>query len=198
MGVADHHDDDVVARAKQGDPDAWRELYREHAGRLVAWLRLRPTGDPALTADDVAADAWVVAASKVADFHGDSSEFAGWLFGIARRIAFRTKERSDRRRTVPGEIGELAAHLPAAPDPTGEVDDRSWLRHTLDVLPPRERDVVALVDGLGLDTAAAAAALGISPVATRVARHRGLRRLARSAADGSSDGETVEIRTRTT
>lgn len=175
-----HDDDDVVARAKQGDPDAWRELYREHAGRLVAWLRLRPTGDAALSADDIAADAWVVAASKVADFSGTSSEFAGWLFGIARKIAYRAKERSDRRRTEPGAVED---HLDVVPDPTIAIDSQLWVRHTLESLPPRERDVLTLVDGLGLDNQAAARALGITAVAVRVARHRGLRRLERTATD---------------
>lgn len=180
-------DDDVVHRAKSGDPDAWRELYRAHAGRLVAWLRLRPTGDSALSADDVAADAWVVAASKIADFNGTSSDFAGWLFGIARKISFRTKERSDRRQTHPGEIGEVADHLDVAPDPTILIDQQFWVRELLATLPPRERDVLGLVDGLGMDTQSAAEALGISQVAVRVARHRGLRRLGRAGDDRTAD-----------
>lgn len=172
--MAETPDDDVVTRAKQGDPDAWRELYRAHAGRLEAWLRLRPTGDAAMSADDIAADAWVVAAGKIADFSGTSSEFAGWLFGIARKIGFRAKERSDRRRTQPGDVAD---HLDVVPDPTLLVDSHLWVRHALEPLSPRERDVVALVDALGLDVRSAAEALGISPVTARVARHRGLRRL---------------------
>ncbi len=183
-------DDDVVHRAKNGDPDAWRELYRAHAGRLVAWLRLRPTGDSALSADDVAADAWAVAASKIADFNGSSSDFAGWLFGIARKISYRTKERSDRRQTHPGEVAD---HLDALPDPTLLIDQQHWVRDLLATLPPRERDVLGLVEGLGLDTEAAAEALGISQVAVRVARHRGLRRLGRagSARESRSDEDVT-------
>lgn len=180
-------DDDVVTRAKDGDPDAWRELYRAHAGRLVAWLGLRPTGDSAMTADDIAADAWVVAASKIADFHGTSSDFAGWLFGIARKTSMRAKERSDRRRTSPGEVGEVGEHLDVVPDPTLLVDQQFWVRQTLELLPARERDVLGLVDGLGLDNQGAAEALGISAVAVRVARHRGLRRLQRLAAEREGD-----------
>ncbi len=37
--------------------------------------------------------------------------------------------------------------------------------------------MVGCIDGLGLDVEATARALGISAVAVRVARHRGLRRL---------------------
>ena len=174
-------DDDSIEAAKRGDPDAWRALYRAHAGRLLAWLRLRPTGDSATNAEDIAGEAWLVAAAKIADFHGTSSDFAGWLFGIARNIGVRAKEKSDRRQTHPGDVA-LLEHLDqvdAVADPTLVIDDQAWLRHALASLPPRERDVVGLIDGLGMDTQSAAEALGISAVALRVARHRGLRRLRR-------------------
>jgi RNA polymerase sigma-70 factor, ECF subfamily len=170
-------DDALVAAAKAGDPEAWRALHRAHAARLVAWLSARPSGDSMVAAEDVAAEAWLVAASKVADFHGTADDFAGWLFGIARKIGGSTRRRSERRRTTPREVDD---HLPPVDDPTLELDGDDWVRRALASLPPRERDAVGLVDGLGLDNHAAAAALGISAVAVRVARHRGLRRLRRS------------------
>lgn len=178
-------DDDVVTRAKAGDPEAWRELYRAHAGRLVAWLSARPSGDSMVAAEDVAHEAWLVAAAKVADFDGSASDFAGWLFGIARKISGTTRRRSERRRTDPAEVDD---RVPPAPDPTLVLDGRDWVRRALATLPPRERDAVGLVDGLGFDNQAAAAALGISAVAVRVARHRGLRRLRRQARDDGEDG----------
>lgn len=168
-------DDQLIARAKQGDPDAWRDLYRTHAGRLVAWLSTRPSGDSAAAPEDIAAEAWLVAAQKVADFDGSTSAFAGWLFGIARNLSATTARRSARRRTDP-TAADATLELPVD-DATMVVDAQDWARHALAALPPRERDVVGCIDGLGLDTAATAQALGISEVAVRVARHRGLRKL---------------------
>ncbi|GAB2876944.1 RNA polymerase sigma factor [Nocardioides pacificus] len=167
-------DDDVVTRAKAGDPEAWRELHRTHAGRLIAWLATRSSGDSMVGPEDVAAEAWLVAAAKIADFDGTSEQFAGWLFGIARKVGGSIRRRSERRRTYPGEVED---QMPSTPDPTVALDGQDWVRHAIASLPPRERDVVGLVDGLGFDNQAAAAVLGISPVAVRVARHRGLRRL---------------------
>lgn len=34
--------DDLIARVKQGDEGAWRDLYDANAGRLILWLRSRP------------------------------------------------------------------------------------------------------------------------------------------------------------
>lgn len=167
-------DDALVTRAKQGDPEAWRQLHRAHASRLVLWLATRPTGDCGVAPDDVAAEAWLVAASRVADFTGTADDFGGWLFGIARKIGSTTRRRSERRRTSPGEVGDL---LPAADDLAVDVEHWAWVRSVLATLPDREREVISLVDCLGVERGTAAEILGISPVALRVARHRGLRRL---------------------
>jgi len=167
-------DDDLVREAKAGDPDAWRELYRAHAGRLVTWLSTRQHGDAALSADDLAAETWLIAAEKIHGFQGTSPQFAGWLFGIARNLMSTTSRRSARRRTEPTVI-EGALEQPALSASDAEGD--AWVRAVLATLPPRERDVVGCIDGLGLDVEATARALDISAVAVRVARHRGLRRL---------------------
>lgn len=166
-------DDDVVGAAKRGDPDAWRELYRAHAGRLLLWLQRGSSGDSAVAAEDIAAEAWLTAASKVADFRGDSGEFAGWLFGIARHVEANVRRRSGRRQTDPVEA------LPHEPVPAHEATlvEQDWITAAIATLPARERDVVTCIDVLGLDAHGAATALGISPVAVRVARHRGLKRL---------------------
>lgn len=167
-------DDALVAAAKEGDPQAWRTLHRAHTGRLIAWLSTRQTGDSVASPEDVAAEAWLVAASKIADFDGTSSDFAGYLFGIARKLSANAHRRSLRRGTDPGDV---EAHLDAGPDPTLLIDARDWVRDAIASLPDRERDAVGLVDGLGFDNREAAEALGVSTVAVRVARHRGLRRL---------------------
>jgi RNA polymerase sigma-70 factor (ECF subfamily) len=172
-------DDDVVARAKRGDAEAWRALYRAHGGRLLVWLSTRPTGDAAVAPDDLAAEAWLTAAEKVADFHGTSSEFAGWLFGIARNLAGNTRRRGARRETYPTDLHSVDVG-PAVSSPEPSYAARDWVVRALETLPPRERQVVGCIDVVGLDAATTAAALGMSAVSVRVARHRGLARLRRS------------------
>ncbi|MBZ5737380.1 RNA polymerase sigma factor [Nocardioides mangrovi] len=168
-------DDEQVTRAKQGDAEAWRALYRAHAGRLLVWLGTRPTQDYAVAPEDLAAEAWLVAAQKVQDFHGDSDAFAGWLFGIARHLGSNISRRGQRRATTPADT--LTMPHPAVSGPEAAYAGHDWVTRVLAGLPPRERDVVTCCDVVGLDVAATAEALGMTAVAVRVARHRGLRRL---------------------
>lgn len=170
-------DDELIERAKRGDQDAWRELYVEHGGRLVVWLQVRPSGDSAMAAEDVASEAWLTAATKIHEFTGTGEQFAGWLFGIARNLGMNARRKTDRRRTDPvGEDGVHEAHEPVDA-PEAYLVGKDWVRQVLAQLPPRERDVIGCLEVVGLDVEATSRALGISAVAVRVARHRGLRRL---------------------
>ena len=167
-------DDEVIERAKQGDAEAWRTLYRAHAGRLVVWLSARPSPDAASSPDDLAAEAWLTAAAKIAGFHGTVDEFAGWLFGIARKLSANSYRRSARRNTYPAGTCPDTGH-DSGPEP--QLAARDWVDRVLASLPARERDVVACLDVVGLDVAATARALGVSQVAVRVAHHRAIKRL---------------------
>ncbi|MCL8025549.1 RNA polymerase sigma factor [Nocardioides bruguierae] len=164
----------LVDQAAAGDPSAWRELYRRHHGRLVVWLASRPTGDAAVAAEDIAADAWLTAARSISDFHGDDDDFAGWLFGVARRVGLNVHRRGQRRQTTPTD--EVPEQAPA-PGPEPASADLDWALSVLRHLPDREREVLTCMEVLGLDTAGTSQALGISSTAVRVARHRGLRKL---------------------
>ena len=181
-------DDPTIAAAKQGDSQAWRELYRAHAGRLVVWLSTRAGVDSAVSAEDIAAETWLTAAGKIQDFSGDTHDFGGWLFGIARNQALNTRRRDSRRRTDPVAAPPELVSAGAADETVGGTDR---VRALLANLPPRERDVLACLEVVDLDTAQTARALGLSQGAVRVARHRGLRRLRRVVDLDDSVGTVV-------
>ena len=170
-------DDELVTRAKTGDAEAWRALYRDHAGRLLVWLGTRPSSDAAIAPDDLASEAWLVAAEKIHSFVGTSEEFAGGLFGIARKLGGNMHRRGLRRLTQPHDphtIPEIAS----APGPEPAYASADWVQRALATLPEREREVVSCREVVGLDVAATALALGISSASVRVAHPRGVRRLA--------------------
>lgn len=176
--VSHREDDEVVRGARQGDESAWAVLYGQHAGRLVVWLRTLPSGDSSQAPEDVAADAWLTAAQELSKFTGNADDFAGWLFSIARNVASNRRRTYVRRATTPHPTGDpdmLGGD--ASYDQTAAVDSYEWTRRLLSRLSPREAEVIACIDVVGLDAAATGEALGISAATVRVARHRGLRRL---------------------
>ena len=169
--------DELVVRARVGDEDAWAELYGDHAERLVVWLGHLPHVDPASDAEDVAAEAWLTASHKIADFSGDRHDFAGWLFGIARNVARNRHRASNRRRTSPEDHAVDGDRFGRVEDPAYGVVADDAARRLIARLPEREAQVVACLDVVGLDVATTRGALGMSAGAVRVAHHRGLRRL---------------------
>jgi RNA polymerase sigma-70 factor (ECF subfamily) len=171
-------DDDTITSAKHGDPAAWRALYTDHAGRLVVWLRSLPCRDPGIAPEDLAAETWLTAATKIADFKGTSDDFAGWLFGIARMQRRNAERRTARRRTTPAAPHTLemnATHHTPAAGTTPETDH--WVAWLLAHLPERERQVIACIEVVGLDVATTAAALRLSAGNVRVVHCRALKRL---------------------
>jgi len=178
---------DLVERARVGDPEAWRELYESLTGRLAVWLRTRPSGDSAVSAEDLVAETWLVAAQRLVHFTGSHDDFAAWLFGIARNLAVNARRRSLRRRTDPHAVAD-ETHWGIHETPTTQVDGTDWVRRALATLPPREGEVLACTEVVGLDIQTTATLLGISATAVRVARHRGLGKLRQT--DGATAGLT--------
>jgi RNA polymerase sigma-70 factor (ECF subfamily) len=196
-------EDELVERARGGDEGAWAQLYDDHAGRLVMWLRNLRHADPAADAEDVAAEAWLLAADKIGEFAGDRGDFGRWLFGIARNVA-RSRYRTTCNRATTSFAPEGMETLVAVAaggtgdvvvDVAGDVAATDLARRLIARLPTREAEVVVCLDVVGLDVAATCAALDMKAGAVRVARMRGLRRLrtllgVRLALTRSPDGVT--------
>ncbi|MCW2756781.1 MAG: sigD 2 [Nocardioidaceae bacterium] len=169
--------DDFATRARRGDEEAWAALYARHHRRLVTWLTTLPAADAASSPEDIAHEAWLTAAEKIATFRGGDDDFAGWLFGISRNHLLNRRRTAARRATHPTDVHRDDDFWGTAPDPSSDVLDADTVKQLLAQLSTREAEVVACIDVVGLDVASAARALGISSTAVRVARHRALGRL---------------------
>jgi RNA polymerase sigma-70 factor, ECF subfamily len=140
------------------------EPYREDLWRHCRWL----TGDP-WDAEDLVQDTLLNAFANLSRRWFELKSMRAWLLRIA------TNRWIDRcRQRVPETFAELPEHI--APPEVDRVEFREAAEILL-ALPPRERAVVALVDGLGMSAPEAAECMVTSEGAIRAALHRGRARL---------------------
>lgn len=130
---------EFIQRARLGDGDAIRELYRRYAPRVFAVVR-RMAGDDAL-AEDWAQEAWVRAIRALPTFRGDA-RFSTWLHRIAVNSALHGQRWRQRRTRDEVEL-PLGIADRSAPD---SVELRITIQRALDQLPDGMRQVLVLHD----------------------------------------------------
>ncbi|HEX6872987.1 MAG TPA: RNA polymerase sigma factor [Micromonosporaceae bacterium] len=167
---------EAVQRARDGDEDAFRLLYRTVQPGLLRYLR-GLVGDEA---EDVAAEAWAQIARDLSSFNGDADGFRGWAATIARHRALDHLRRL-RRRPISAlaveDLTELVSSHDTAAAAIDGVDTDAALA-MIASLPPDQAEAVLLRVVMGLDAVRAGEVLGKRPGAVRTAAHRGLRKLA--------------------
>ncbi|WP_331766888.1 RNA polymerase sigma factor [Embleya sp. NBC_00896] len=173
------------ARIRAGDPHAFEELFNEHS-RSVYNHAFRLIGDW-VAAEDVVAltflEAWRLR-DKVVE---DGGSLRPWLLGVATNVTRNSRRTARRHQAVLDRMPREQVVPDFADVLVGQIDDTrtiAQVRVLLGKLRRHEREVIALCVWAGLDSAAAAEALGV-PVGTvrsRLSRARAkLRRLAERA-----------------
>lgn len=176
--------DELVVGAASGDEEALTELYRLLNPQLLGFLRaLAPD-----VAEDLAAEAWIGAASRLSGFSDDGAGFRRLLLTIGRRRALDHHRARRRRRTDPVDTATLA-DLGGPDDTASTVVERDAGRAAVErivaLLPRAQAEVVVLRVVSGLTVPEVAAVVGRSPAAVSVLLSRALGRLAERMADRS-------------
>ena len=130
-------------------PDEFDALYREHAGRVLAYCMRRTIE----RAEDALADTFAVAWRRR---DAIPREPLPWLYGVARRV-LANQYRSARRQAA-------VAHR-LAREPRADTPDREPVLAALARLRPADRELLMLIAWEGLTPAQAARALGTTPAA---------------------------------
>jgi RNA polymerase sigma-70 factor (ECF subfamily) len=145
-------DDDLVARAREGDTAAFGELVVRHQAAVYR-AALAATGSTA-DADDVAQEAFLLAYRRLKSFRGAAS-FKTWLLTIAWNQALNRRRAATRwwQRIVPvGDADTRAVSAsgfslppPATPEELAAGGQlRSGIRQAIAALPPKLRDALLL------------------------------------------------------
>lgn len=147
---------DCIRRARNGDAEAMRDLYRRYAPRVHAVVR-RLAGDDAL-AEDWAQEAWVRAFRALPSFRGDS-RFSTWLHRIAVNSALHGRRWRERRVSRETELPEVREPVSRG----DEVVLRVSLQRALDELPDGMREIIVLHDVEGYTHEEIGEMRGIAP-----------------------------------
>jgi RNA polymerase sigma-70 factor (ECF subfamily) len=165
-------DEQLVRLAQAGDPEAFDELVRRHAGRLHAVV-LRLLGSRH-EAEEVTQEAFLRAWRGIGRFTGEAA-FSTWLYRIGVNEAHR------RRRRRPAPLRELSLEDgtvdPPAPGrgPAGAAEARALhgaLDRAIADLHPDLRLALVLRDVEGLSTAEAAGVMELGEAAFKSRLHR--------------------------
>jgi RNA polymerase sigma-70 factor, ECF subfamily len=186
-----HSDQDLMARIRQRDEDAFEVLFERYRAAIQRHLAGIVRDEHA--AGDLAQEVFLRVWSRAEQWDG-RGEFRAWLFRIATNLALNHMRSIRRRREQPLEppgdpaSEETDSPLPAwmidaaalGPDAAAELADRQRRLHRLvDGLPEEKREVFRLIHDAEMDTAEAAAALGIPEGTVRSRLHYARKRLAR-------------------
>jgi|SRR5882672_908795 len=159
-------DDDLMARAAQGDGRAFQALARRHAGGALRVAR-RILASDAL-AEEIVQDAFLRVWVNAPRWR-PRARFRTWLYRIVINLCLNAKRR-------PADLPLAAAGDPAGPGDAGsalETRERDrQLAAAIDALPARQRAAIVLTyqEGLGNAEVAAVLEASVSAVETLLVR----------------------------
>lgn len=156
----------------------FRTLVGEHRNRLYR-LILRRVGNPT-EAEEIAQNTFAEAVTSIARFRGESELFS-WLAGIAMNMVRNHLSRSPQRKYSFADESVLDEIAEERWDPFAQVQQTQLLRmvqEQMELLHPDMRNALVLVaiDDVSYEDAAAALAIPIGTVRSRVSRARGVLR----------------------
>jgi RNA polymerase sigma-70 factor (ECF subfamily) len=164
-------DDDVVAAACSGQPDALRQVYEALAPTVLGYLRSRGVSDPEATTSEV----FLAVLPKLADLHGGAAGLRTLVFSVAHaRMVDDRRSRARRPRTVEYEPGADERPVPSAEDDAMRRIAGQRVQDVLAQLPADQAEVIRLRIIADLSIEQVAVAMGRSAGAIKQLQRRGL------------------------
>jgi len=169
----DTDDIDLIDIAKQGDADAYGELYERYAERVFRFLYAHIRNR--LDAEDLTEEVFLRAWRSLPGFQHQGVPFLAYLFRIARHALIDLYRRSSKSQ---GQVSSSAVNLvDDQPNPAEMMDgdmERQKIHQALDKIHPDYRTVLTLRFLSELSPEETAQAMKRSPGAIRVLQHRAL------------------------
>jgi RNA polymerase sigma factor (sigma-70 family) len=170
-------EEELVARAKRGELDAYEEIVRMH--QTIAFRTAWVITGSAADAEEVAQDAFVKAYGALGRFR-EGSPFRPWLLTIVANEARNRARAAGRRERLALRVAEERRPGGAVPSPEAALlvsEQRQELLAALGRLSESDREAVACRYFLELSEAETAAALGCARGTVKSRLSRALDRL---------------------
>jgi len=174
----------ALAGAKRGDEEAWRDLFRIIAGRVVGFLVVRGVRDP----EDIAGEVFADVVRSLKRFSGDRRDFLAWTLTIAHRRMVDAVRSSVRRPEDPTPADQLDRRDPVDVEAAAlGLVGADTARRLLRLLTPEQADVLALRIYGEMTLPEVARRLGKPLTAVTSLQHRALEGLRRHLEGHSTD-----------
>jgi RNA polymerase sigma-70 factor (ECF subfamily) len=171
-------DAELAARAREGDDDAFEELFRRHKRRvaLIAARFFRRREQ----VEEVVQESFAKAFFALGEFaNGRDASFAAWLARIAFNVSYDELRRQKRRpegaleELTEEEAATLSGRLRGGgPDAEGRAVSRDLAAKLLARLGPEDRLVLVMLDVEGLSVAEIAQLMNWTGSKVKVRAHR--------------------------
>lgn len=133
---------DLVSKAKQGDVDAFRQLYSLFGGSIYNFI-YRLTGSKE-EAEDLTQETFVKAYGELKNLREDN-RFKAWLFSIARNEVYqRARQRTLRVKSLEEEIVQIPSQEKTPEEVYLNGELREVVQSALDALPLKLKTVLVL------------------------------------------------------
>lgn len=141
--MLDITDEVVLARAAQGDKDAFGMLYERYVGRIYNYVYYR-TGN-SLDAEDLTERVFIRALRHIHNYSDRGLPFSAWLYRIAHNLVANWHRDNSRRKEIPLDDGAQLHHPGDLPEhELMRVEEQERLLHVIRRLPADRQQLLIL------------------------------------------------------
>ncbi|HEY6330369.1 MAG TPA: RNA polymerase sigma factor [Blastocatellia bacterium] len=189
---------DIIQRVKEGQSDAFTELFTKYRARLAVLIHFRLGSElnRIVDVDDILQETLIRAYRDIDKFeYRGSGSLMSWLTRIADHVIADLARSGGRQKRAAELVRFRSEGNPAGPDPVDyatpsrifrENEDLTRLLEKLHLLPDDYRNVILMAKVEGLTSREIADRLGKPPEKVSLLLHRAIKRL-RKLLDSPSD-----------
>jgi RNA polymerase sigma-70 factor (ECF subfamily) len=161
----------LIARARQGESQAWAEIYEEFFGKIYRFIFFKIGSQE--EAEDLSSRVFLKAIESVGSFRWRGVPLSAWLFRIASNLVIDHHRRAASQRRYIEQAPEPDP-LPSAEEEAVKAVERDEVRRAVAQLTTAQQEVINLRFGAELSTAETAQAMKKSLAAVKALQHSAL------------------------